>query len=175
MNYNTIAHDILFRLTEDTNWEKWPYKKSNKRAGIDSDMRRIQYIELENGPVKALKDLPIPKDYVKLDICDKVHALGISTLIDTCGHAIPDRDTVGKALIDHLRKREIVNFITEEDWGRDLFFTIEAIYVTKEDYHTKIQPKIIKVAQKQLGEAQKRKNEEAKQPSSKRRKSSRPV
>lgn len=129
MNFTSVANELLF---QSRNWENFPYRTSIDGAGD---------LHFYKCPGKIYLNNSIPNTYVKINVRETLRA--------SYPEEFPNMDRIGYAILEVLRNNGVKNFITAEDRGwesSDFWATLEAVFISPEDFNAHLLPKINKVA-----------------------------
>ena len=131
-NYNMIANDLLL----NTSWEAYPYTGNiEKHSG--NDVHFYRNLSEKGGRSEISGEKKIPHHYVRLDIEKK--------LVELYPNERPNMDTVGYAVVNRIKELKINEYIIAKDKGwesSNFWATLDAVYISKEDYKNKILVKI---------------------------------
>lgn len=136
MSYLTKASEVVF----SNSWETYPYSSSIGGAG---DLHFFQ--KSEKIYSREISGIFVQQFYVKLNVRKKFNEL--------YPEEFPKMHTIGYAVKELFSNLEINNYFSAEDRGwelSDYWATLEAVFVLKKDYETKILPRINGLLQKAL-------------------------
>lgn len=126
MSYESMAYDLIFTAPKSP-WEVFSIK------GPAHYKNRGERFYLYKHPGYEKIDDQRLENFVRLNVRDRLYDLYPGT--------IPNLDTIGTALKRQLKDYGIDNFITGENSGGDdldIWSTLEVIYISREDYESKI-------------------------------------